>query len=905
LKKVMLGAHGDFQRETGFSEPVLRRSFLGVLGLLSGSLTVKETAGLLHLVDDTRSSPRIFSKQFYVTLTYVLKKTGMKLTKDSQRVLGSLCRGQQVLVEKLELKYVDRAALSGICVLLGLMETLIDDNEKCISFSIVDWLSFVGPLVGMDHALAIKRLKYVTSYWYAKFLHDQVPEKDCPEWDNWLFSGGVRRYLRSRMISCSAKNCKLFYSLLQAKRSCDPVPDTFVQGALEKHRKTIGRKSAPISLEIKSKIEERTREIISTWPSFSDRQCEPSHSASFEKSRAHGGQHVTLMEEMGDCETSKDLSGVCTAFQQADGTTLSTEFAKVLKSFVEPKPDRLIGMVESTPGVVSERRGWLEPSRSAMLFAAYVHEEGLESILIPGGTHVVDDDELGKRTEDGCYTARVYPRGQMTAGVSAVLEPLKVRTVTKGRAQAYNAVHGIQKWMHSSLRGNRIFQLIGHTVDEDIIKEQLRLRKSGEMLISGDYSAATDNLKIEVTKTIFEVILQRIAEDLDWSEESHQLVILARKVLYEHLIRYPLDSGLEPVLQGTGQLMGSVLSFPILCIANCICCWISLFDGVSFDELPILVNGDDIAFSCTRARYKIWSDGLADFGFVKSVGKNYCHKRFMIINSELYDSEYLRTGRCHLPYFSSGLLMGQHRVSKVSPMTVFDEDEVPELPIITTIDLVLRSACNKERALGRFIHYNLDAVKEVTGSLLNLFLPRSRGGLGIESHGVKNHISLWQRRYATYLDHQNVQKLACYKRDACEAKQYLPISKVRCDPWSVDPDLRLCAKLSAVAHNFWQCSKEKLDEIRREGPVGWRVADPKGETKWMTKLSGSTVRAVGRCAPMVGDLSSQLHFRYTVSYNGPRQLDVSPVENGSHLSSPTWWGDFVSGALVEAARNLK
>jgi len=287
------------------------------------------------------------------------------------------------------------------------------------------------------------------------------------------------------------------------------------------------------------------------------------------------------------------------------------------------------------------------------------------------------------------------------------------------------------------------------------------------------------------------------------------------------------------------------------------------------------VNGDDIAFSCTRARYKIWSDGLADFGFVKSIGKNYCHKRFMIINSELYDSEYQKTGKCHLPYFNAGLLLGRHKVAKVKAASVFDEDEEPQLPIVSTIDLVLYGAVNKERALGRFIHYNMAAIREVTAGKLNLFLPRSRGGLGIPSHGVSNHISIWQRRFATYLQRQEVQKLPCFRRDAAEAKQYLPVSKVNFDPWQVDEELDLKLKLNAVAHNFWLGSKERRDEIRREGPTGWRIADPDGETIWSTKLSGCSLRAIGRCCPMSGDLLSQLHFRLTVSV--PKCRQPAPV----------------------------
>jgi hypothetical protein len=343
------------------------------------------------------------------------------------------------------------------------MEVMLDDNSRCIDFSLDQWMSFVTPLVGMDHVLAIKRLKYVTSYWYAKFLHDELPEKDVPSWDPWLFQGGIRRYLRTRMISCTARNAKLFYSLLQAKRACDPVPESFVQAALEKHRKALGRVEAPLADDLKQKIRMLTRRIVSRWPRFSDRQCEPSHSACYEIGRSRGGQAKELMLELGDCVRTKDLVGVCEGFKQLDGHPLTDRFAKCLKRLVEPDPDDLVAMVETTPGCVSERRGWLMPSRSAMLYAAMVHEEGnyfVSKIPLPGGDQriILDDDALGLRTENGFYIPYQPGKGQMTAGVSAVLEPLKVRTVTKGRARAYNAVHGVQKWMHSSLREERVFK---------------------------------------------------------------------------------------------------------------------------------------------------------------------------------------------------------------------------------------------------------------------------------------------------------------------------------------------------------------------------------------------------------------------------------------------------------------
>jgi hypothetical protein len=247
-------------------------------------------------------------------------------------------------------------------------------------------------------------------------------------------------------------------------------------------------------------------------------------------------------------------------------------------------------MVEVAPGVVEERRGWQVPNRSELLRSAYEFEQ----------------------------TA-----GQMTCGVEAVLEPIKVRNVTKGRAQAYNAVHGIQKWMHSNLRRLAPFRLIGETITEEHMKSLFSKRRPGELLVSGDYSAATDNLKLDVTKIIFETILKRILSDLGFSREALMLTTLARKVLYEHEIHYPKWTELEPVQQATGQLMGSPLSFPILCLANLLCFWMTTCPDVSFDDLRVLVNGDDIAFPCSREAYKTWSDGLAAFGFVKSVGKNY------------------------------------------------------------------------------------------------------------------------------------------------------------------------------------------------------------------------------------------------------------------------------------------
>ena len=139
--------------------------------------------------------------------------------------------------------------------------------------------------------------------------------------------------------------------------------------------------------------------------------------------------------------------------------------------------------------------------------------------------------------------------------------------------------------------------------------------------MSGDYSAATDNLKIDYTKCAFEAFLDVIGKDSDESE-------ILRQVLYEHEVHYgpqmikfneelrkldPSLTSLDPFKQQNGQLMGSVLSFPILNVCNFVAYWISLerYMGVTYKDpwkLPVLTNGDDILFR-TNERTKIQASG--------------------------------------------------------------------------------------------------------------------------------------------------------------------------------------------------------------------------------------------------------------------------------------------------------
>ena len=118
-------------------------------------------------------------------------------------------------------------------------------------------------------------------------------------------------------------------------------------------------------------------------------------------------------------------------------------------------------------------------------------------------------------------------------------------------------------------------------------------------------------------------------------------------MLYEQLLlHYPKD-GPTATLQTDGQLMGSNLSFPILCVINLIGYWTTLeeYTGLRFEPncLPVLVNGDDILFRIPKPRpddphtfYELWNKNITLFGFELSVGKNYIHDRVFTVNSECW-----------------------------------------------------------------------------------------------------------------------------------------------------------------------------------------------------------------------------------------------------------------------------
>jgi len=289
------------------------------------------------------------------------------------------------------------------------------------------------------------------------------------------------------------------------------------------------------------------------------------------------------------------------------------------------------------------------------------------------------------------------------AEVHKVLEPFKARIITAGEGNIYQLGRCLQRKIHRNLlRFDEMFHLIGNPASPEFVTQIYKdsvlckgPRRHEEMtaFCAGDYKAATDGM------------LPRISQA--FVEEYSKLAFLSRKeesvlrmCMGKHLLKYsipvPEDLRIDylqaleydvpsedrefTLLQTHGQLMGSPISFPILCLANAAINWVAadLYEGqlMSFENWkerhrPIF-NGDDTSFLSNEIHYEIWKIVAASIGLNPSLGKSYFSKDFVMINSEIFwmnqstcaaDVELKKvTGCMRLGVLNPGLVKGQAKV---------------------------------------------------------------------------------------------------------------------------------------------------------------------------------------------------------------------------------------------------
>jgi len=361
--------------------------------------------------------------------------------------------------------------------------------------------------------------------------------------------------------------------------------------------------------------------------------------------------------------------------------------------------------------------------------------------------------------------------------VAGVKEPAKVRTVTAGEALPYWLTRSFQKDVHAYIRQIPQFSLCGQPLEAWHLKFLDRLSSEfglfqgftfdGErtVWVSGDYSAATDEIDIRLTRICHGIMMEKLMTSYEQQGCDPETILKYRYILdaciEPHLVHYPHNyqaseelrtctlrpedallgrdmENLNPCVQQNGQLMGSTLSFPILCIVNFCVSWLALFPHVEdFRKIPILVNGDDILFRCRESQYAVWCDHVKNAGFRKSLGKNFAHEDKIFINSQPWvarkRSDFDVSGLCefdYCPFFNTGLMHGQSKVASQMPIET-DESQVFKA-LYTLQPEAVKGAQNRERAVRRFHSVNREHLRLVSANgFFSFHAAREFYGLGM------------------------------------------------------------------------------------------------------------------------------------------------------------------------------
>jgi len=299
----------------------------------------------------------------------------------------------------------------------------------------------------------------------------------------------------------------------------------------------------------------------------------------------------------------------------------------------------------------------------------------------------------------------------------ALPEALKVRTISKGPPLTYFSLKPVQKFLHRVLRNIRCFRLVGQTVTPEFLSEVFIGREG--VFHSLDYSSATDLLDPFLSG----VCVDGICDAVGMPDDLRQLF---HKALTGHLI--------EDEPQVWGQLMGSIVSFIVLCVVNLSVIRhsfeLTLNTRVSVVDIPAVINGDDGLVRAPPEFSHIWESVAAVAGLIPSVGKTYVDEEYLNINSTsfLFENETFRL----IPYVNMGLVMGLGRSGGKQDVTNIAMEYTPYLTSIGARHHALLNLAPPGKVLAaheQFLRQNAETLKLAK---VPWYIPESLGGVGLK-----------------------------------------------------------------------------------------------------------------------------------------------------------------------------
>jgi len=345
----------------------------------------------------------------------------------------------------------------------------------------------------------------------------------------------------------------------------------------------------------------------------------------------------------------------------------------------------------------------------------------------------------------------------------ALAEALKVRVISKGPVLTYTALKPLQKWLWRKISSNQAGRLTGEEITPEYLEETIGELREDEFYLSGDYKAATDNLDPWISETITEAIGEHI--------EDRRLRKLNTDALTGHTIQDP-ENETKSLPQLWGQLMGSIVSFPVLCIANLTICRMTREHdtgrSLTLKSARIAINGDDCLFRASPKGRLYWEKLAHWSGMAPSIGKYFFSREFANMNSAQFrvvpsycnsvptDGE--KQGVVHflerVPFINMGIVCGQKRSTgaKTDKCTASDWGSLQSISSNVKTLIAQCSPEDKHRVFKSYLNRNWEMLSK---SRLPWFLPEHLGGLGLPTfpdYKVEENGKIKQKWMPTELD---------------------------------------------------------------------------------------------------------------------------------------------------------
>jgi hypothetical protein len=327
-------------------------------------------------------------------------------------------------------------------------------------------------------------------------------------------------------------------------------------------------------------------------------------------------------------------------------------------------------------------------------------------------------------------------------------EALKVRVISKGPPLTYTALKPLQTFMWSVLKRHRVFRLIGEQVLEEHINETIGSVEDDDIILNGDFKASTDNLHSWVSETLANKLVRVLNGNVTSENKGKTITPDHAQMLIRSLTKHLFEMEDKTFKeQKEGQLMGSITSFPFLCLANAsMCRWALEISNRTRYRLtnrtineksliaPLLINGDDCTMKGNRLTLRHNWNRITNYGgLTSSVGKtlySLVHKPITVINSQTFDYDSANRLWKVRRYINLGILMGKPR-SGLSA-----EESVRPYHVLGTMHRELKRSCPVEvfdEVSRRFIYYNKSTLKQYPD--IPWTCPEYLGGPGLLPQG--------------------------------------------------------------------------------------------------------------------------------------------------------------------------